>query len=216
MEGRISSLMKYVNRTIFRRVVQSKISLNGLSSTIFYPERVPDYVIEHFPDGEWQKSFEKDSILEKERDRCTVWESPDCCFLAALANWRGDDALEWFSADLPKNIQVVDGFDESPMPIDTVSAYSKDDSKFTGSEASEVDRIVNALALMNLLRRGPIWNKRRSCCESRSKRRSSEATWHLHMNFRFAGFVSTFGSLVEAYGPACFLCDEPCLCFYRL
>ena len=66
MEGRIFSLMKYVNRTIFRGVVQSKISLNGLSSTIFYPERVPDYVIEHFPDGEWQKSFEKDSILEKE------------------------------------------------------------------------------------------------------------------------------------------------------
>jgi hypothetical protein len=40
---------------------------------------------------------------------------------------------------------VVDGFDESPMPLDTVSAYSKDDSKFTKGEASEVDRIVNAL-----------------------------------------------------------------------
>jgi hypothetical protein len=77
--------------------------------------------------------------------------SRDCCFLAALANWRGDDALEWFSADLPKNIEVVDGFDESPMPIDidTMSAYSKGDSKLTGGEASEIDRIVNAI------KRGP-------------------------------------------------------------
>jgi hypothetical protein len=39
----------------------------------------------------------------------------DCCFLAALANWRGDSALEWFSGRLPNNIQVVDGLD-TPMP----------------------------------------------------------------------------------------------------
>ena len=73
--------------------------------------------------------------------------SRDCCFLAVLANWRGESALEWFNADLPKNIEVVDGFDESPMPIDidTVSAYSKGDSKLTGGEASEIDRIVNAM-----------------------------------------------------------------------
>jgi hypothetical protein len=69
----------------------------------------------------------------------------DCCFLAALANWRGDDALEWFSADLPQNIEVVDGFEESPMPIDTMSEYSRDDSKFTRDEGRELDRLVNAL-----------------------------------------------------------------------
>jgi hypothetical protein len=34
----------------------------------FDPERVPDYVIEHFPDGEWQKASEKDSSLQKEID----------------------------------------------------------------------------------------------------------------------------------------------------
>jgi hypothetical protein len=40
----------------------------------------------------------------------------DCMFLAALANWRGDSALEWFSGRLPKNVQVVDGFD---IPLST-------------------------------------------------------------------------------------------------
>ena len=36
-----------------------------------------------------------------------------------------------------------------PIDIDTVSAYSKGDSKLTGGEASEIDRIVNAM------KRGP-------------------------------------------------------------
>jgi hypothetical protein len=51
-------------------VVQSKISLNGLSSTIFYPERVPDYVIEHFPDGGNGKKVLKKilSLRKKEID----------------------------------------------------------------------------------------------------------------------------------------------------
>ena len=72
--------------------------------------------------------------------------SRDCCFLAALANWRGDDALEWFRADLPNNIEVVDGFDASPMQTgDTLSAYSKDCSKRTGGEESDIDRIVHAM-----------------------------------------------------------------------
>jgi hypothetical protein len=72
----------------------------------------------------------------------------DCCFLAVLANWRGDDALEWFSADLPKDVEIVDGFDESPMQIDAMSEYSmKDDSKYTrDGEASEYDRLINALS----------------------------------------------------------------------
>ena len=69
--------------------------------------------------------------------------SRGCCFLAALANWRGDEALEWFSADSPNNIEVVDGLDELPMPIDSVSAYSKDDSRRTGT--SEIDRLLNAM-----------------------------------------------------------------------
>jgi hypothetical protein len=66
----------------------------------------------------------------------------DWCYLAVLANWRGDDALEWSSASLPNNIEVVDGFNESPgppMPLDTVSEYSmKNDSKYTRDGASDV------------------------------------------------------------------------------
>jgi hypothetical protein len=74
----------------------------------------------------------------------------DCCFLAVLANWRGDSALDWFSAELPKDVEVVDGFDEEVSPMfdtQSVSEYSslRGGSKCSTEDGSDIARIVNAM-----------------------------------------------------------------------
>jgi hypothetical protein len=67
----------------------------------------------------------------------------DCCFLAVLANWRGDSALEWFSGELPQNVEVVDGFDVPPV-VDlaqpSVSGSSFASKRKRNDEASKRNR----------------------------------------------------------------------------
>ena len=45
----------------------------------------------------------------------------DACFLAGLAQWRGDSALEWFSADLPTTVPLLDGFGHT-TPVQSVAS----------------------------------------------------------------------------------------------
>jgi hypothetical protein len=78
----------------------------------------------------------------------------DACYLAVLANFRGDEALEHFSAELPEDIEIVDGFTLDDNEGETMSVYTKDDGDSVGTKNSrstaggetDMDRLIKALA----------------------------------------------------------------------
>ena len=75
----------------------------------------------------------------------------DCCFLAVLANWRGNSAMEWFSGQLPSNIQVVDGLDnltsivqQEPSPSE--SSFATRQTRADNDTRSQVVQMLDLLS----------------------------------------------------------------------
>ena len=74
----------------------------------------------------------------------------DCCFLAAPVSWRGDDAMEWFSGSLPKDVEVVDGWEASPA-CDTMSEefFREDSTQGGGDGVSDIECLITAVTTSN-------------------------------------------------------------------
>ena len=74
----------------------------------------------------------------------------DCCFLAVLANWRGDSALEWFCGALPQNVEVVDGFDIPPVvdvqqPSISGSSFASKRARADDETESQISELINSM-----------------------------------------------------------------------
>jgi len=65
----------------------------------------------------------------------------DVEYLALLACWRGDDALEWFSGKLPSHITTVDGFGDSRETCSVTTTIASSKTK----DPSEIDRLIAAM-----------------------------------------------------------------------
>ena len=74
----------------------------------------------------------------------------DCCFLAVLANWRGDSALEWFCGELPQNVEVVDGFDIPPVvdvqqPSISGSSFASKRARADDETESQISELITSM-----------------------------------------------------------------------
>jgi hypothetical protein len=120
-----------------------------LNYNFFYPERVPDYVIEHFLDYEWQKAHKKDSTLKKEldslRDNLSVESNP------ILSDEDDEDISN--NDSLPQHLTGTLALSKFPIPVlaavyhaKKLRLFPKSDTLFFFKHKFTTDLINQSLA----------------------------------------------------------------------
>ena len=131
----------------------------------------------------------------------------DCCFLAVLASWRGNSAMEWFSGQLPSNIQVVDDLDnltsivqQEPSPSE--SSFATRQTRADNDTRSQVVQMSDLLSSYknqssespekrDILNRKPgFWKWLSSKSSLRFRQRNERLRWHLHMSLMQLEIIS--------------------------